>query len=72
MSQNHLSLDFPIKTPASARALNEELPPLMPNFAKVLDHLGTVHFSRFMVKGDKSFSSFQTLTVKSISTSNGW
>ena len=53
MSQNHLSLDFPIKTPASARALNEELPPLMPNFAKVLDHLGTVHFSRFMVKGDE-------------------
>src|SRR5207248_11305748 len=53
MSQNHLSLDFPIKTPASARALNEELPPLMSNFAKVLDHLGTVDFSRFMVKWDE-------------------
>ena len=25
----------------------------MPDFAKTLDNLGTVHFSRFMVKGDE-------------------
>ena len=51
--QNHLTLDFPIKAPASAKALTEELPPLMPDFAKTQDDLGTVHFSRFMIKGDQ-------------------
>ena len=51
--QNHLALDFPIKSPASAKALTEELPPLMPDFAKTQDNWGTVHFSRFMVKGDE-------------------
>ena len=53
MSQSHLAIDFPIKAPASAKALTEELPPLMPDFAKAQDDLGTVHFSRFMVKGDE-------------------
>jgi hypothetical protein len=53
MSQSHLTVDFPIKSPASAKALTEELPPLMPDFAKTQDSLGTVHFSRFMVKGDE-------------------
>ena len=53
MSQSHITLDFPIKSPASAKALTEELPPLMPDFAKTQDELGTVHFSRFMVKGDQ-------------------
>jgi hypothetical protein len=53
MSQSHLNLDFPIKAPVSAKALSEELPPLMPDFAKMQDNLGTVHFSRFMIKGDE-------------------
>ncbi len=53
MSQNLLILDFPIKAPASAKALSEVLPPLMPDFAKTQDNLGIVHFSRFMVKGDE-------------------
>ena len=53
MSQSHLTLDFPMKAPASAKTLTEELPPLMPDFAKTQDNLGTVHFSRFMVKGDQ-------------------
>ena len=47
MSQSHLLIDFPIKGPANAKALAEELPPLMPDFANVQDDLGTVHFSRF-------------------------
>ena len=50
MSQSHLVIDFPIKASANAKALSEELPPLMPDFAKVQDDLGTVHFSRFMVE----------------------
>jgi hypothetical protein len=53
MSQNHLALDLPIKATASAKALTEELPPLMPDLAKTQDEMGTVHFSRFMVKGDE-------------------
>ena len=53
MSQSHLAFDFPIKSPASVKALTEELPPLMPDFAKTQEELGTVHFSRFMVKGDE-------------------
>ena len=53
MSQSHLLIDFPIKGPANAKALAEELPPLMPDFASVQDDLGTVHFSRFMIKGDE-------------------
>ena len=51
--QSHVALDFPIKAPASAKALAEELPPLMPDFVKTQDEMGTVHFSRFMVKGDE-------------------
>ena len=54
MSQNHLTIDFPIKGPANAKALTEELPSLMPDFARTQDQLGTVHFSRFMVRGDET------------------
>ena len=53
MSQSHLVIDFPIKDLADAKALREELPPLMPDLAKVQDELGTVHFSRFMIEGDE-------------------
>ena len=53
MSQSHLVIDFPIKGAAIAKALPEELPPLMPDLAKAQDDLGTVHFSRFMVVGDE-------------------
>ena len=34
MSQSHLTIDFPIKAPANAKALSEELPSLMPDLAK--------------------------------------
>ncbi len=53
MSQSHLVIDFPIKGPANAKVLPEELPPLMPDLAKAQDDLGTVHFSRFMIEGDE-------------------
>ncbi len=53
MVQSHLVIEFPINGPANAEALREELPPLMPDLAQAQDHLGTVHFSRFMVKGDE-------------------
>ncbi len=53
MSQSHLVIDFPIKAPASAKALPEELLQFMPDLAKAQDDLGTVHFSRFMIEGDE-------------------
>ena len=53
MSQSQVVIDFPVKAPADAKALAEELPPLMADFARVQDELGTVHFSRFMVEGDE-------------------
>ena len=53
MSQSHLVIDFPIKAPADAKALTEELSPLMPDLEKVQDDLGTVHYSSLWVEGDE-------------------
>jgi hypothetical protein len=53
MSQSHVVIAFPFKVPAGAKALAQELPELIPGFAKVEDDLGTVHFSRFMIEGDE-------------------
>jgi hypothetical protein len=53
MSQSHLTIDFPIRGPANAKALAVELPRLMPDPARLQDQPGTVHFSRFMVIGDE-------------------
>jgi hypothetical protein len=54
MSQNHFTLSFPLKTPADANALSEQLPPLMPEMFKAQDSLGTIHYSRFTVLSDKT------------------
>ena len=34
MSQSQVVIDFPVKAPADAKALAEELPPLMADFAQ--------------------------------------
>ena len=54
MSQNHFTLGFPLKSPADAKAIAEELPSLMPGFFKVQDTVGTIHYSRFTVLSDKT------------------
>ena len=72
MTQDHLVIDFPIRGPANAKALNDELPPLMPDFARVQDDLGNVHFSRFMIEGDENLLSSPMLTGSARSTSSGW
>ena len=54
MSQNHFTLSFPLKTPADAKALAEQLPPLMPGIFQAQDAIGTVHYSRFTVLSDKT------------------
>ena len=54
MSQNHFTLRFPLKSPADAKALAEQLPPLMPVIFRAQDLIGTMHYSRFAVLSDKS------------------
>jgi hypothetical protein len=54
MSQNHFTLSFPLKSPADAKALAEQLPPLMPAMFKAADSIGTIHYSRFTVLSDKT------------------
>ena len=54
MSQNHFTLSFPLKTPADAKALSEQLPPLMPEMFKAQDAIGTIHYSRFTVLSNKT------------------
>jgi hypothetical protein len=52
--QNHFTLAFPIKSSASAKALVQELPPLMPDLFRAEDAVGTVHYSRFTVLSDET------------------
>jgi hypothetical protein len=54
MSQNHFTLSFLLKTPADAKSIAEQLPPLMPTMFKAEDSLGTIHYSRFTVLSDKT------------------
>jgi hypothetical protein len=54
MSQNHLTLNFPLKSGADAMALAQELPPLMPDLFRTEDAIGTVHYSRFTVLTDRT------------------
>jgi hypothetical protein len=54
MSQNHFTLRFPLKTPADAKALAEQLPTLMPSLFQAADTIGTIHYSRFTILSEKT------------------
>jgi hypothetical protein len=54
MSQNHFTLAFPLKSPADAKALAEQLPPLMPVLFKAEDAIGTIYSSRFTILNEKT------------------
>jgi hypothetical protein len=54
MSQNHFTLSLPLKAPADAKALAEQLPPLMPSMFQAQDAIGTIHYSRFTVLSEKT------------------
>ena len=54
MSQSHFTLSFPLKSPADAKAIAEELPPLMPGLFQAEDTIGTIHYSRFTVLSEKT------------------
>ncbi len=52
MIQSHFTLSFPLRSPADAKAIAEELPPLMPGLFQAQDAIGTIHYSRFAVLSD--------------------
>jgi len=54
MSQNHFTVGFPLKSPADARAMEEQLPPLMSALFKAQDTIGTIHYSRFTLLSEKT------------------
>jgi hypothetical protein len=54
MSQNHFTLSFPLKSPADAKSLAEQLPPMMPALLQASDTIGRVHYSRFTILSDKT------------------
>jgi hypothetical protein len=54
MSQSHFTLSFPLKSPAEAKALPDELSPMMPALFQAEDTIGTIHYSRFTVLSDKT------------------
>jgi hypothetical protein len=54
MSQNHFTLGFPLKSPADANALTQQLPPLMSELLRAEDIIGKVHYSRFTVLSEKT------------------
>jgi hypothetical protein len=54
MNQGHFTLGFPLKSPPDAKALAEQLPPLMPGLYRAADAAGTIHYSRFTVLSEKT------------------
>src|SRR5580700_2552402 len=54
MSHNHFTLGFALKSPADAKAVGEELPPLMSELFEAEDAIGTIHYSRFTVLSEKT------------------
>jgi hypothetical protein len=54
MGQNHFTLSFPLKSPADAPALAEQLPPLMPGLFQATDSIGRVHYSRFTILSERT------------------
>jgi hypothetical protein len=54
-SQSHFTISFPLKSAEDAKALPEELLPMMPSLFQAEDTIGTIHYSRFTVLSDKTF-----------------
>jgi hypothetical protein len=54
MSHNHFTLSFPLKSPADAKAVAEDLPPLVPGLFQAEETIGTIHYSRFTVLSEKT------------------
>jgi hypothetical protein len=54
MSQSHFTLSFPLKAPADAKVLAEQLPSVMPGLFQAADTIGRVHYSRFAILSERT------------------
>lgn len=72
MSQNHFTLRFPLKSPADAKAVAEQLPPLMVTMSKAQDAIGTVHYSRFTILSDKTNKAVSAVALRQQRTFSSW
>jgi hypothetical protein len=54
MTQSHFTLGFPLNSPADAKAVVDELPPLMPGLFQAADAIGNIHYARFTVLSEKT------------------
>ena len=54
MSQNHFTISFPLKSPADAKSIVQQLSAMTPELFRVNDTIGTVHYSRFTVLSEKT------------------
>jgi hypothetical protein len=54
MSQAHFTLSFPLKSPADAGALPDQLSPMMADLFEAADTIGTIHASRFTILDEKT------------------
>jgi hypothetical protein len=44
MSQRHFTRSFPLKSFMAAKAIADDLPPLMPRLFEAEDAIGTIHY----------------------------
>jgi hypothetical protein len=54
MSQSHFTLSFPLKSPADAKLVAAQLPPMMPELVEAADSIGRIHYSRFTLLSEKT------------------
>src|SRR6266480_3203063 len=54
MGQSHFTLSFPLRSPADANVLAEQLPAMMPDLFVANDKIGRVHYSRFTVLSERT------------------
>jgi hypothetical protein len=54
MSQNHFTVGFPLKSPADAKSLTEQLASKMPVLFQAAEAIGTIHYSRFALLSEKT------------------
>jgi hypothetical protein len=53
-SQIHFTLSFPLKSPADAKEVAQQLPPLMAGLFQASDTIATIHYSRFTVLSERT------------------
>ena len=54
MGQSHFTLSFPLRSPADAKVLREQLPAMMPDLFDAYDKIGRVHYSRFTILSERT------------------